>query len=168
MRKLTRMRQGNCPFTYLGCPVLYGRKINSYFEDLVRKVAQRILSWQNKFLSFGGKYILISHVLQSLPVYLLSAKNPPKKIIEQIHQIFAKFFWGNTGKHWVAWNDMCYPKTKGGLGFRSLHDVNNAMFAKLWWRFRVFISSLWSNYMCNKYCKKLDSTVVMNSTASHV
>ncbi|XP_015158226.1 uncharacterized protein [Solanum tuberosum] len=172
MRKLTGIRQGNFPFTYLGCPVFYGRKINSHFEDLVRKVARRILSWQNKFLSFRGKYILISHILQSIPVYLSSAMNPPKKIIAQLHQIFAKFFWGNTsninGKHWVDWSDMCYPKAEGGLGFRSLHDVNNAMFAKLWWRFRVSISSLWSNYMRNKYCKKLHPTVVRNSAASHV
>ncbi|WMV31014.1 hypothetical protein MTR67_024399 [Solanum verrucosum] len=119
MRKLTGIRQGNFPFIYLGCPIFYGRKINSHFEDLVRKVARRILSWQNKFLSFGGKYILIIHILQSLPVYLLSAMNPPKKIIAQLHQIFAKFFWGNTcnikGKHWVAWSDMCYPKAEGGL-----------------------------------------------------
>lgn len=92
LRRLTGIRQGNFPFTYLGCPVFYGRKVKSHFEDLVRKVARRILGWQNRLLSFGGKYILINHVLQSLPVYLLSAMNPPKKIIEQIHQIFAKIF----------------------------------------------------------------------------
>ncbi|KAG5600107.1 hypothetical protein H5410_031477 [Solanum commersonii] len=34
MRKLTGIRQGNFPFTYLGCLVFYGRKINNYFKEL--------------------------------------------------------------------------------------------------------------------------------------
>lgn len=41
-----------------------------------------------------------------MPVYLLSVKNPPKKVIDQLHQIFARFLWGGVGgekkKHWVA------------------------------------------------------------------
>lgn len=85
LRRLTAIKQGDFPFTYLGCPVFYGRKANSYFEDLIRKIARRILMRKNKFLSFEGKYILINHVLQSMPVYLISGMNPPKKVIEQIH-----------------------------------------------------------------------------------
>lgn len=58
-----------------------------------------------------------------------------KKLIEQIHHIFTKFFWrgsdGIKGKHWVAWKDTCFPKEEGGLEFRSLYDVNNALLAKL-------------------------------------
>lgn len=157
---------------YLGCPLFYGRKIKSHFEDLIRKVARRIFSWQNRFLSFGGKYILINHVLQSLPIYLLSAMNPPKIIIAQLHQIFAKKNWGSTGslkgKHWIAWEDMCFPKDEGGLGFRSLHDVNLALFAKLWWKFRTSTSSLWCSYIGNKYCKRLHHVVVRSTGASHV
>lgn len=97
LRRLTGVKQGNFPFTYLGYPVFYGRKTKSYFEDLVRKVANRIFSWHNRFLTFGGKYILISNALQSLPVYLLSDMNPPKSVVEQIPHIFAKFFWGRSG-----------------------------------------------------------------------
>lgn len=62
--------------------------------------------WQNKWLSYGGRFILIANVVQSMPIYLLSTMNPPKKVIDQLHQIFANFFWsktgGDMGKHWVA------------------------------------------------------------------
>ncbi|KAG5630121.1 hypothetical protein H5410_001838 [Solanum commersonii] len=82
-----------------------------------------------------------------------------------------KVFLGSTGslkrKHWVAWEDMCIPKEEEGLGFRSLHAVNNALFAKLWWNFRTS-TSLWSNYMGNKYCKKRHPTVSRSVGASHV
>lgn len=73
LRRLIGIRQGNFSFTYLGCPVFYGRKNRSYFEELVRKVARRILMWLNRFLSFGKKFILVNHVLQSIPIYFLSA-----------------------------------------------------------------------------------------------
>lgn len=40
-------------------------------------------------------------------------------------------------KYWVAWEEMCYPKDEGGLGFRSLFEIRKALQAKLWWRFRT-------------------------------
>lgn len=55
-------------------------------------MARRVLAWHYKFLSFGGKLVSVNHVLQSLLVYLQSAMNPPKGVIESLHMIFAKFF----------------------------------------------------------------------------
>lgn len=43
-------------------------------------------------LTYGKRYVLIAHVLQSMPIYLMSAINPPKGVINQIHKILAKFF----------------------------------------------------------------------------
>lgn len=87
IKRTIGIAQDSFPFTYLGCPILYGRKKKCFFEDLVKNVMKRLSLWQNKLLSFGGRYILIAHVLQSIPIYLLSAMNP-------IHKIFAKFFLG--------------------------------------------------------------------------
>lgn len=98
--------------------------------------------------------------------------NPPKGIIDQLHQLFAKFFWRNKGgikgKHWIKWKGMCYPKQDGGLGFRCLHDVNNALFAKLWWTFRTSTFSLWSVYIYFKYYKKYHPVLVYTSATSNV
>ncbi|XP_060177942.1 uncharacterized protein LOC132607882 [Lycium barbarum] len=96
IKRYTKMRNDSFPFTYLGCPVFYGRRKLIYYEDLIKKVMKRILSWQNRLLSFGGRYVLVNHVLQTMPVYLLSAMNPPSGVIKQLHKIFAKFFWSNT------------------------------------------------------------------------
>ncbi|MDV3170466.1 MAG: GTPase, partial [Candidatus Phytoplasma australasiaticum] len=53
----------------------------------------------------------------------------------------------------MHWEDMCYPKSEGGVGFRSLYDVSKALFCKLWWNFRTS-TSLWSSFIWIKYCKK--------------
>lgn len=92
LRRITGIRQGNFPFTYLGCLVFYGRKRNGYYEELLRKIQRRILSWQNKWLSYGGKFIIITRVLQSMSLYLLSAMNPTKRVMNQLQQLFAGFF----------------------------------------------------------------------------
>lgn len=72
------------------------------------------------------------------------------------------------GKYLVAWEDLCVPKEEGGLGFRSMHTVADALFAKLWWAFRTATDSLWANYMWNKYCKKNHLVMAQGAGASHV
>lgn len=103
--------------------------------EMIQKIVKRIFMWHNRLLTFGGKWILINNVLQSMLVSMLPALNLPMKFLDQIHQIFAKCFWGNfggiEGKHWVALEELWYPKAEGGVGFWSLHDVNKDLFAKL-------------------------------------
>lgn len=118
----------------LSCHVFYGRRKMMYFEKLFKKVAKRVMNWQNRLLTFGRRYILIRHVLQFMSIYLLFDMNPSKKVIEQLHKIFSKFFGGSIGeikgKHWVIWKKLCYPK-KVRLHLRSLHDVATTHFSKL-------------------------------------
>ena len=108
LRRLVGIRQRTFPFMYLGCRIFYERSISGYFEDLIRKVSMIIFSWHNISLSFGGNYVHVNHVLNSMLVYLLSTMNPTKKIMDQNHQIFTKLFWEMWGvkrKHLVAWGD---------------------------------------------------------------
>ncbi|XP_075088344.1 uncharacterized protein LOC142170350 [Nicotiana tabacum] len=83
----------------------------------------------------------------------------------------AQFFWsssvGGTSRHWASWNTLCMPVEEGGIGFRSLHDVTKALFSKLWWNFRTK-PSLWSSFVCQKYCKKMNSVVVPWKRGSHI
>lgn len=108
IRRLAGISIGSFPFTYLGCPIFYERQKKIYFEEIVNNLAKRILSWHSKLLTYGGRYVLLCNVLQFMPIYLMSAMSPPKGIVDQIHKLMKKLFWGKTdgtkGKHWVAWN----------------------------------------------------------------
>lgn len=114
IRRTTGITQGTFSFIYLGCPVFYDRRKIIYYQELIKKVTRRILSWQNRLLTFGGRYILIRHILQSISIYVLSVMNPQKGVIKQLHKVFARFFWGGDGeikgKHWVGWSKLCYTK----------------------------------------------------------
>lgn len=98
IRRWIGIGQGQFPFNYLGCPIFYGWKKKKYFKGLIRKTTGKIFSWKSKLLTPGGKYTLIRHVLQSIPIYQMLAFNPPKVVINLIHKIIAKFFLGDFGQ----------------------------------------------------------------------
>ncbi|XP_059295610.1 uncharacterized protein LOC132048947 [Lycium ferocissimum] len=88
---------------------------------------------------------------------MLSAIKPPKCVINDLHKIFARFFWNNSEesrrRHWSSWLNLCMPKEEGGVGFRYLFDISKALCAKIWWKFRT-TNTLWANDMWIKYCKR--------------
>ncbi|XP_060211780.1 uncharacterized protein LOC132639344 [Lycium barbarum] len=157
VEQIAGFTRGMFPFKYLGCPIFHSRKRKVYYNDLIKRVKDRLQNWKGRLLSFGGKSVLINSVLQSMPMYLLSAMEPTKYTVNELHKIFARFYWSNKeegkSRHWSAWLKVCVPKQEGGLGFRSIFDVSKALFTKLWWRFRT-VGTLWSIFMWNKHCKK--------------
>uniref|UniRef100_M1B667 Retrotransposon protein, unclassified n=1 Tax=Solanum tuberosum TaxID=4113 RepID=M1B667_SOLTU len=101
------------------------------------------------------KYILIKHVLQSLPIYTLTVLTPPKGIIKLMERHFNRFFWGSTTDkdkyHWSSWKSMCFPRNEGGLGMRNMKDICDILNIKKWWGFRCQ-DTLWAKFTKAKYC----------------
>ncbi|XP_019261368.1 PREDICTED: uncharacterized protein LOC109239280 [Nicotiana attenuata] len=149
-------RKGS-PITYLGCPLYTGRKRIVHFNSLISKVVSRIRGWHGRLLSYGGRVTLIKHVLQSLPIHLLSAVSPPKTVLRKIEKLAANFFWGmekdKNKYHWASWQKLCHTKEEGGIGLRSIEDVCRAMEYKQWWLFRTK-ETLWGDFLMAKYCKR--------------
>ena len=92
------------PIKYLGCPLYEGRKSKKYFDNLVDAISMKIQGWSKKWLSTGGRIVLIKSVLYSMPIHLLTVIQPPKGIIKTIEKMLSDFLWGNSeeGKryHW--------------------------------------------------------------------
>lgn len=88
------MEHKEFPIKYLGCPLYVGRKKIAIFSELVTKVLQKISSWHAKFLSTGGRAILIRHVLLALPVHLLAVIHPPKGVLNQIERMLHIIYGG--------------------------------------------------------------------------
>lgn len=67
-----------------------------FYQVLINNVLNKLHGWKVKLLSIGGRAVLISHVLQSMPIHFLSAVNLPNCLIEKLHKLFAQFFWSNS------------------------------------------------------------------------
>jgi hypothetical protein len=87
-------RTGTIPFVYLGLPIGGDSRRLSFWKPVVDRIEARLLSWNHKFLSFGGRLTLLKSVLSSLPVYFLSFFKAPTGIITSLESTFKIFFWG--------------------------------------------------------------------------
>ncbi|CAH9113191.1 unnamed protein product [Cuscuta epithymum] len=71
----------------------------------------------------------------------------------------ASFLWGSSHSkrkyHWVKWSHLCYPTEEGGLGIRSLSDIEKAFSIKLWWKWKTG-DSLWANFFRSRYPRGLN------------
>ncbi|GAU41930.1 hypothetical protein TSUD_139160 [Trifolium subterraneum] len=71
-------KEGKIPFLYLGLPIGGGdpRRL-SFWEPVLDRLKNRLSGWKSRFLSFGGRLVLLKAVLTSLPVYALSFFKAP-------------------------------------------------------------------------------------------
>ncbi|KAG7535395.1 Endonuclease/exonuclease/phosphatase superfamily [Arabidopsis thaliana x Arabidopsis arenosa] len=143
--------------TYLGLPEkIHGSKAQ-VFAFVQDRLKSRINTWSAKFLSKGGKEILIKSVAQALPTYVMSCFLLPKNIRSKLSSAISNFWWSNKqeskGLHWIAWDKLCTPLSEGGLGFKMLEDFNLALLAKQLWRLVRFPDSLLARVLRGRYYK---------------
>ncbi|XP_075101822.1 uncharacterized protein LOC142177250 [Nicotiana tabacum] len=91
MHLITTFQRYPFPFTFLRCTIFYSRR-KEFYKGITFKVQQRLHSWNDRLLSIGGRVVLIAHVLESIPIHLLSVVNPPKYVINEMHKMFARYF----------------------------------------------------------------------------
>lgn len=77
---------------YLGLPTLIGRKKEA-FSTLCDRLRSKVNSWNNRFLSQGGKEVYIKTVLQALPAYSMSCFLLPKTLCYKLEQMMTRFWW---------------------------------------------------------------------------
>ena len=99
------------------------------WDSLIGKAEKRIKNWSFRWLSKGGKLILVKSVLEDLPVYWMHFWIPVG-VIEKVRKICFKFLWsGNSefssGFPWTSWKVLANPKFLGGWGLKV-----PALFAK--------------------------------------
>lgn len=63
------------PIKYLGMPLCVSPRLNSSWKDVIEKVRKRLASWKRRYLSFGGRIVLIKSVLFSLPIFYVIVQN---------------------------------------------------------------------------------------------
>lgn len=61
----------SCPETYLGAPLGAGYKSKQVWDKLLERLRNRLATWKRKYLTKGGRLVLIKSTLASMPVYLL-------------------------------------------------------------------------------------------------
>ncbi|OMO99000.1 reverse transcriptase [Corchorus capsularis] len=121
---------------YLGLPTLVGRNKKSTFNWIKERIAKKIGSWNMRWLSQGGREVMIKSVLQSIPTYAMQVFSFPQTLCNEIDGMIARFWWkqqiDKRPIYWVAWSKLCRAKDFGGLGFRNM-EWTSFLDAKVGW-----------------------------------
>lgn len=95
---------------------------------------ERTKNWHQKFLSEGGKEVLLKSVALAMPTYAKSCFKLHISTCHEIDSMLSQFWWGsNDSKRrmaWVSWKKMSLPKKEGGLGFMRNLNVYWLIFKK--------------------------------------
>lgn len=146
------------PVRYLGLPLTTKSMSSTDYQPLIETIQNRIGSWKNRVLSYAGRLELLGSVIWSISSFWLSAFRLPQACIREIDKICSAFVWSgsdvNPRKAKLSWEEVCRPKEEGGLGLRSLKDMNKVTQLKILWRLISNKSSLWVNW--------INSTILKN------
>ncbi|XP_033131796.1 uncharacterized protein LOC117126793 [Brassica rapa] len=155
--------------TYLGIPEDISGSKCKLFAFLKDKLMHRVNGWTGRWLSKGGKEVLIKSILLALPTYVMSTFLLPLEICENLASAIAQFWWSSNppkrGIHWAKWEKVCLPREEGGIGFRMIHEFNLALLAKQMWRLVQVPNSLVARVLRGRYYN-LSSPLRVNAVTS--
>ena len=108
--------------------------LNSEWRKIEESFQKKLSCWKAKYLSYGGRLVLLNSVLSSLPMFMMSFFEIPKGVLKNLDHFRSRFFWqGSSEKHkyrLAKWDILCRPKDQGGLGILDLQLQNKCLLAK--------------------------------------
>ena len=108
--------------------------LNSEWRKVEKRFQKKLSCWKAKYLSYGGRLVLLNSVLSSLPMFMMSFFEIPKGVLKILTILNQDFFWqGSSEKHkyrLAKWDILCRPKDQGGLGILDLQLQNKCLLAK--------------------------------------
>ena len=91
---------GEYPFRYLGIPMHHRQLLNSDWGKVEERFEKKLSSWKAKYLSYGGRLVLLNSVLNRLPMFMMSFLEIPKGVLKNLDHFRSRFFWqGSSDKH---------------------------------------------------------------------
>ncbi|XP_074306449.1 uncharacterized protein LOC141641696 [Silene latifolia] len=149
------VRVVNVQDRYLGLPTVVGRSKQVVTKIIRDKLSKKLQGWRGLLLSKAGREVLIKAIAQSIPTYTMSVFKLPANFCDELRAVVSKFWWGSEGGRrkmaWLAWDKLCMPKDKGGLGFRDFNKFNRALLGKQGWRLMTDENSFLTLVLKAKY-----------------
>ncbi|XP_019450653.1 PREDICTED: uncharacterized protein LOC109352923 [Lupinus angustifolius] len=132
--------RGSLPFSYLGVSIFKGKPKTIHLQPIADRIVLKLAKWKGSTLSIIGRVELVKSIIHSMLVFSFHVYLWPSSLLKLIDKSMRNFIWSgdiSTRKLvTVAWHKICTPTIEGGLGLRSISDLNQASLLKLAWGMR--------------------------------
>lgn len=134
MADLVGCKVATMPFTYLGLPLGTTKPTVYDLMPLVDRIERRI-SATFLMMSYSGRVTVVNSLISSIATFSMCSIQLNPKILEHVEKIRRHCLWnkrteGEKGHALAAWDMVCVPKKKGGLGILNLKLQNQGLFLK--------------------------------------
>jgi hypothetical protein len=121
------------PFTYLGLPLGTSKPKIQDLTPIVTRLERKLTSI-SCFLSQGARLQLVDSALSSMSTFFLCSLDIPPGILKQLDRILRQCLWRDNidtpKQSLAAWEMLCKPKDKGGVGIVNFSKHNEALLLK--------------------------------------
>ncbi|KAF7820656.1 ribonuclease H [Senna tora] len=138
---------------------------------ILDNIQHKLSGWKAKLLSQAARTILIKAVVSAIPIYHLQHTWITQSEANKCDATMRKFFWGQwedaNSPMMISWQRLCKKKKDGGLGFRKMAKLNEALLAKQGWRILTTEHSLVHQIFMGKHSASVQHyTLTPKSSAS--
>jgi hypothetical protein len=84
---------GQYPFRYLGIPMHHRQLLNNDKWKVEERFEKKLTCWKAKHFSYGGRLVLLNSILSSLPMFMMSFFEIPKRVLKKLNHYRSRFFW---------------------------------------------------------------------------
>jgi hypothetical protein len=141
-------------FKYLGYLLKPGSYKAMDWQWLVDRFNSRINLWCNKWLTMGGRLVLIKVVLESIPVYWLTLAHISIFVLNVLRRLSYDFLWSRSKSkkcyHLCNWQALTKPKQLGGWGIQNIFVFYRALATNTLWR-ALMKPGIWHRVIKEKY-----------------
>ena len=67
--------------------------LNSEWRKIEESFQKKLSCWKAKYLSYGGRLVLLNSVLNSLPMFTMSFFEIPKGVLKNLDHFKSRFFF---------------------------------------------------------------------------
>jgi hypothetical protein len=142
------------PFTYLGLPLGTTKPKLNDLAPIVTRLERRLTS-VSSFLSQGARLQLVDSALSSMSTFFLCSLDLPPGITKQLDRILRQCLWRDNidtpKQSLAAWDMLCKPKHKGGVGIINFQKQNEALLMKHLDKFFNHADVPWVNLIWQAY-----------------
>ena len=143
-------------FKYLGFNLKPLGYHTSDWRWLIHLFERKIHNWTYRYLSLGGRVVLVRAVLTGLVVYWFALERCPKSILNALRKLIFTFLWGSSVghklSHLVNSETLSRPVEFGGWDIKNLEWFGISLRLKSMWQL-LTSTGTWSGIITHKYLK---------------